>query len=104
MSATNLSALWPWMMRLLPGPREARLPIPSDSTADASPRMYRVQIDMTQLRSHIKPLRRTAVNDAVLNKWLLRSGFKPQGDWWIVPEPRLAQLAPSELIASEPLN
>jgi hypothetical protein len=92
------------MLRFLPATRETRTESRPEATSLPSPRLYRVRIDMEQLRSHVSPLSRAAVNDTQLRKWLVQSGFRPAGDWWVVPESGLAQLAPSELTASEVLN
>jgi hypothetical protein len=92
------------MLRLLPATRETRTDSRPAPASAPLPRLLRVRIDMDQLRSHVAPLSRAGVNDAQLRKWLVQSGFRPAGDWWVVPESGLAQLAPSELAATEVLN
>ena len=104
MSTINLTGIWPWMLRFLPGQRAPQFDYRTEPAALVPPRMFRVQIDMDQLRSHVMPLTRGEVSESHLRKWLVQSGFQPVGDWWIVPESGLAQLAPSELTATEPLN
>ena len=67
-------------------------------------RWVRVKVDMDRLRSQLAPRSRCRVDEAELRKWLRRSGFRPQGDWWIVRESALGQLAPSEVAAAEPMG
>jgi len=66
------------------------------------PRWMRVKVDISQLRRHLGP--DANLDETHLRRWLERSGFKPQGDWWIVEESKLGQLAPSEVAEAEPVD
>jgi hypothetical protein len=65
---------------------------------------YRVKVDMDRLRAHLAPGNPGKADERTLRKWLRQSGFQPRGDWWVVREAGLGQLAPSEVAASEPLD
>lgn len=67
-------------------------------------RWYRVKVDMDRLRSHLPPGRREQADEQKLRRWLRQSGFEQRGDWWLVNESGLGQLAPSEVAEAELLE
>ena len=104
MSTTILNGMFPWMIR-----RNAR----SDRGSRASDvpaaiggdsRWYRVKVDMERLRAHLPPGNPGKADERALRRWLRQSGFVPRGDWWVVRQAGLGQLAPSEVAASEPMD
>src|SRR5690242_20694181 len=100
------TGMWPWMVRRnAPRPVEDSAPPRRPSTAPREARFYRVKVDMTRLRSHLTPEGRVRTDDRALRRWLVKSGFEPQqGDWWVVREAALGQLAPSEVSEAEPVD
>ncbi|HXE52754.1 MAG TPA: hypothetical protein VN541_07045 [Tepidisphaeraceae bacterium] len=104
MSTTILSGIWPWVMRrgLSVGVNGAES-VPAETSATMQ-RWVRVKIDMERLRSHLTPETRQRSGEPELRKWLVRSGFQPQGEWWLVPETLLGQLGPSEVQEAEPVE
>ena len=64
-------------------------------------RWYRVKVDMERLRSHLSPESRQTADEPMLRRWLKQSGFEPRGDWWVVCESNLGQLAPSEVAEAQ---
>jgi hypothetical protein len=100
-----LSTLWtgilPWMIRrkAIDGAADTRPRELTRSRRHVAPRWMRVKIDISRLRHHLAP--EADVNETQLKRWLERSGFQPQGDWWLVEESKLGQLAPSEVAEAE---
>jgi len=68
------------------------------------PRWYRVKVDMQRLRSHLTPEGRVMTDEQGLRRWLRKSGFEEQGEWWVVRESELGQLGPSEVAEAEPID
>jgi hypothetical protein len=102
-STTILSGIFPWMLRR--NSRSQLKPTRKNRTLGGSDaRWYRVKVDMDRLRAHLAPGSAGKADERVVRKWLRQSGFERRGDWWIVREAGLGQLAPSELAASEPMD
>jgi hypothetical protein len=103
-STTILNGIFPWMMRRGVGIRGHEA-----SSADASKRYretgwYRVKVDMDRIRSHVAQGSPGIADDRSLRRWLRQSGFEQRGNWWVVRESGLGQLAPSEVAASERMD
>lgn len=64
----------------------------------------RVQIDLLLLREHLSAADKRPISDEAVRRFLIDSGFTPDGDYWIAEEKDLGQLDPSEVLAAEPLN
>ena len=101
MSTTILNGIFPWTLRRSPS---ARNHFGKQYTCNSSDgRWYRVKVDMERLRSHLDPENPAKGDEKAVRRWLEQSGFEPRGDWWVVREAGLGQLAPSEVAASEPM-
>ena len=102
MSTTLWTGILPWMIRRRPeGSADTRPRNLKRQQRHTGPRMMRVKVDISRLRYHLQP--DAKLDDAHLKRWLERSGFQPQGDWWLVEESKLGQLAPSEVAEAEPV-
>ena len=104
MSTTILNGIFPWTLRRSGSAHN--LPTARGHSAGNSSdnRWYRVKLDMDRLRSHLAPGNPARADERAVRRWLTQSGFKPRGDWWLVREAGLGQLAPSEVAASEPMD
>jgi hypothetical protein len=97
-STTLWTGILPWMIgrkaavSSRPRPRKR-------SKRHADQRWMRVKVDISRLRHHLGP--DADLDERHLKRWLERSGFQPQGDWWLVEETKLGQLAPSEVAEAE---
>ena len=60
-------------------------------------RLFRIRIDLAHLRSHLSREDNRDVSPGEVHQFLLDSGFKPDGEWWIVKEKALGALDPSEV-------
>lgn len=102
MSTSNLTGMWPWLLRRQSIARD----ISAKPASETRPmrRWYRVKVDMDRLRSHLTPETRQRVDERLLRRWLRQSGFVQRGDWWVVQESGLGQLAPSEVAQAEPIE
>ena len=100
MSTTILHGIFPWVLGRGPKDDEIR----DRPRGGGQERWYRVKVDMNRLRSHLGPERASRVDERALRRWLRQSGFQQRGDWWVVREAGLGQLAPSEVAASEPMS
>ena len=102
MSTTLWTGILPWMIRrktLAADTRPRALKRPRRHTRS---RWMRVKVDMSRLRHHLGP--EANLDETHLKRWLERSGFQQQGDWWLVEECKLGQLAPSEVAEAEPVE
>ena len=63
------------------------------------PKRLIVDIDVAVLTAHLSKEEGHPVSEADVRQWLLDAGFKPHGERWIVNEPDLGQLDPSEVRA-----
>ncbi|HSZ54929.1 MAG TPA: hypothetical protein VK797_04670 [Tepidisphaeraceae bacterium] len=102
MSTTNLTGMWPWLLRRQQIAREVSPRLASE--LKPMRRWYRVKVDMDRLRSHLAPESRQRVDERSLRRWLRQSGFVERGDWWVVHETGLGQLAPSEVAEVQPIE
>jgi hypothetical protein len=102
MSSTSLTGMLPWLMRRGAIARDVT-PKPA-SELKPMRRWYRVKVDMDRLRSHLAPETRQRVDERSLRRWLRQSGFVQRGDWWVVQEAGLGQLAPSEVAEAQPIE
>jgi len=103
-STTILNGIFPWTLRRSAAAhnRLSRNDHIDESFTDA--RWYRVKVDMNRLRAHLAPGNPAKADERAVRRWLEQSGFEPRGDWWLVREAGLGQLAPSEVTASEPMR
>ena len=60
-----------------------------------------VDIDLAILSSHLSKEEGRLVDEAETRKWLTDAGFEQFGERWIVDEPDLGQLDPSEVRSLE---
>ena len=67
-------------------------------------RSFRVRIDLAKLQSHLSREDNRDVSAGEVRQFLLDSGFKPDGEWWIVKERALGALDPSEVKEAEVLD
>jgi hypothetical protein len=103
-STTILNGIFPWTIRR-PTRAHDKAAWPTRTGGGSSDgRWYRVKLDMDRLRAHLSPGSPAKADERALRRWLRQSGFEPRGDWWVVREAGLGQLAPSEVAASEPMN
>ena len=61
------------------------------------PKRVIVDIDLTAVAENLSSEERRVVDAAEVRQWLLDAGFRPHGDRWIVAEPDLGHLEPSEV-------
>src|SRR5688572_9316576 len=54
--------------------------------------VYRANLDLGKLRTHIWKSERIGCDDAALRQWLLRRGFWPEGERWLAEASDLAAL------------
>lgn len=103
MSTTILNGIFPWTLRRSPSARTQRGgKHRTGNSSDA--RWYRVKVDMDRLRAHLAPGNPARADERAVRRWLEQSGFEPRGDWWVVRQAGLGQLAPSEVAAFEPMS
>ena len=104
MSTTILNGIFPWTLRR-GGAAQDSVSNKGQSAGDSSDaRWYRVKVDIERLRSHLSPGNPARADERAVRRWLEQSGFEPRGEWWVVREAGLGQLAPSELTASERMS
>ena len=101
MSTTILNGIFPWMLRRNWRSQSKAARTKRSVGTGSNARWYRVKVDIDRLRAHLAPGSAGKADERVVRRWLCQSGFEPRGDWWIVREAGLGQLAPSELAASE---
>jgi hypothetical protein len=61
------------------------------------PKRVIVDIDLSVVAANLSAEERRPVDEPEVRQWLLDAGFRPHGDRWIVAEPDLGQLDPSEV-------
>ena len=61
------------------------------------PKRLIVDIDIAAVVTHLSKEEGEPVTDEQVRQWLLDAGFTPHGERWIVSEPDLGQLDPSEV-------
>jgi hypothetical protein len=61
----------------------------------------RIRINLKLLRENISQTDGRSWSEAEVLEWLKDAGFARDGDWWLVDEPDLGQLDPSEVTAVE---
>ena len=61
------------------------------------PKRVLVDIDLTVLAANLAREEGRTVSENEVRQWLLDAGFRPQGGLWVVNEPDLGQLDPSEV-------
>ena len=67
-------------------------------------RLFRVRIDLARLRSHLSREDKRDFSAEEVHRFLLDSGFKPDGEWWVVKERALGALDPGEVKEAEVLG
>jgi hypothetical protein len=67
-------------------------------------RRLRVKVNMSALTKHLSREEGRAVPEAEVIQWLTDANFTLAGDAWIVAEPDLGHLDPSEVTWIEPLS
>jgi hypothetical protein len=60
-------------------------------------RRFVIDVDRDLLRANLSREEQRDVPEAEVRQWLLDAGFRPHGDRWLVNEPDLGQLDPSEV-------
>ena len=65
------------------------------------PKRVLVDIDLTLLGANLSREEGRAVSENEVRQWLLEAGFKAHGGLWVVNEPDLGQLDPSEVRSLE---
>src|SRR5690349_4451016 len=96
--------MFPWMLRRNGSGRSRVRARDYAAIQSSDARWYRVKVDMDRLRAHLAPGNPARTDDKALRRWLEQSGFEPRGEWWVVREAGLGQLAPNEVAASEPMG
>ena len=71
-------------------------PIPPQPPADS--KRLLVEVDLAVLAAHLAEEQGQSVEMPEVRQWLQDAGFTPHETGWIVPEPELGQLDPSEVI------
>ena len=61
------------------------------------PKRVIVDIDLSVVAANLSSEERRPVDEQEARQWLLDAGFRPHGGRWIVAEPDLGQLDPSEV-------
>ena len=61
------------------------------------PKLLLVDIDLSILGAHLSKEEGRPVSEAEVRQWLLDARFRPYQRMWIVAEPDLGQLDPSEV-------
>ena len=64
-------------------------------------RIFRVQIDMPCLREHLSSEEKRSLSDSEIERWLTDAGFTRTGSGWLVKEPDLGHLEPTEVLTAE---
>jgi hypothetical protein len=65
--------------------------------SNAMPRRLIIEIDIPVVVAHLSREEGRDVTEADVRQWLLDAGFTPRGGRWIVNEPDLGQMDPSEV-------
>ncbi len=68
------------------------------------PRIFRVAINLPLVVANLSRADREAHTEASVRQWLRDAGFTPDGDHWLVREPDLGQIDPSEVFSAEVLS
>jgi hypothetical protein len=65
------------------------------------PKRVIADINLSVVAANLSEEEGRAVDEAEVRQWLHDAGFRPHGERWIVDEPDLGQLAPSEVRSIE---
>lgn len=65
------------------------------------PKRVIVDVDLSAVAANLSKAERRHVSEQEVRQWLLDAGFVPHGDRWIVDEPDLGHLEPSEVRSLE---
>ena len=69
---------------------------------EGRPLRFLVRVRMSVLRQHLSTADHCEYTREAVEAWMRDAGFKPSGDYWLVEEPDLGYLKPSEVSELRP--